>query len=127
MMNKYENKFKVLLVTIALIGGFFQLNTAQKSVAQTSKIIDAIQLLDDLKILSADDMQGRQFGTPSIVKARDFVEKRFKEAGLKSFGDSYLQPFEIISRTDKKVSGNNVVGFIKGKKSPDNYIVVTAH
>jgi Zn-dependent M28 family amino/carboxypeptidase len=126
-MTKNILPTKIILVTIVGLLLSFQFTNAQKTVAPASKIIDAVQLLDDLKTLSADDMQGRQFGTPSIVKARDFVEKRFKEAGLKSFGYSYLHPFEITSRTDKKVSGNNVIGFIKGKKSPDKYIIVTAH
>lgn len=117
-------KKKLVLILTLLIS--FQMAMGQ-SAAPTSKIIDANKLLNDLKILSADDMQGRQFGSPSIVKAREFVETRFKQSGLQTLGNSYLQTFEITARNGNKVSGANVVGFIKGKKNADKYIIITAH
>lgn len=93
--------------------------------AATSKIIDAKQLLLDLKTLSADDMQGRAPDTTGGAKAREYVLKRFKEAGLKPIGDSYLQPFTFGKTTQK--TGVNVIGYIQGKKNADKYIVITAH
>jgi Zn-dependent M28 family amino/carboxypeptidase len=126
-MTKNISPTKIILVTIVGLLLSFQFTNAQKTVAPKSEIIEAIQLLDDLKTLSADDMQGRQFGTSGGVKARDFVEKRFKESGLVSFGNSYLQPFEITNRSGKKINGANVYGYIKGNKNPESYIIVTAH
>ena len=118
---------KKILVFIFTLLFSVQLAIGQAAVSPTSKIIDANKLLNDLKILSADDMQGRQFGSPSIVKAREYVETRFKQSGLQILGNSYLQPFEITARNGNKVSGTNVVGFIKGKKNADKYIIITAH
>lgn len=107
----------------------FQLTEAQQTPAvPNSKIIDAGQMLSDVKTLSADDMQGRLVGTPGSAKAREYILNRFKQSGLEpSFGNSYLQPFDFANRAGKKIEGANVVGFIKGKKNPGKYIVVTAH
>ncbi len=95
--------------------------------ASTSKIINAEQLLADVKILSADDMQGRLTGSEGGAKAREYVLQRFKQSDIKPFADNYLQPFEFSARQNQKVKGVNVVGFIKGKKNPEKYIVITAH
>ena len=104
-------------------------NTAKKApLAPKSKTISAERLLEDAKTLSTDEMKGRNSGSAEIVKAREFVVKRFKEVGLKPFADSYLQEFEFKNRrTSETVKGANVVGFVKGKKNPEKHIVVTAH
>ncbi len=93
-----------------------------------SEAFDAARLLSDLKTLSADDMEGRKPNTPGSAKARAFIEKRFQESGIKQFGDTYLQSFSLKSSKDNDgPQGINVVGFIKGKQHPDQYIVITAH
>ncbi|MDP4129713.1 MAG: M28 family peptidase [Bacteroidota bacterium] len=50
------------------------------------------------KILSADDMQGRQVYTPGIEKAAAFISQEFKSAGLKPLSGSqdYGQHFTMI-------------------------------
>ena len=98
--------------------------------AVKSSVIDAPQLLKDLEILSADDMEGRQVGTPGGAKARAYVLERFKASGIQPFGDSYEQPFTFSSgragqATERK--GVNVIGRIDGSRTPRKYIVITAH
>lgn len=94
------------------------------SVKVKSKTIDAQKLLDDIKILSADDMEGRATATPGGTKAREYVIKRFKESGLQTVN----QDFEFKRRgSETSIKGTNVYGIIKGKKNPEKYIVVTAH
>jgi Zn-dependent M28 family amino/carboxypeptidase len=95
--------------------------------AVKSKYFNAGQLINDIKILSADDMEGRRVGTPGGIKAREFVVKRFKESGLQAFGGSYEQKFEFANRAGAKFQGANVVGYIEGKKNAKKYVVVTAH
>lgn len=127
--TKKSNCFLKTLVVFALFFSF-QTARAQKAktaVAPVSKIIDAAQLLSDIKTLSADDMQGRLIGSAGGAKAREYVLNSFKQSGLQMLGDSYLQPFEATNRAGEKLSGANVVGYVKGKKNPDKYIVVTAH
>jgi pimeloyl-ACP methyl ester carboxylesterase len=94
-----------------------------------SELFDANQLLRDLRVLSADDMQGRRAGTPGGLKARAYVVERFKASGILSFGASYEHPFALrrqASDTDGR-TGANVVGRIDGTRAQRRYIVVTAH
>ena len=51
------------------------------------------------KILSADDMQGREAGTPGIDKAADFISSEFKKAGLQTLNKngSYKQDFAMVT------------------------------
>jgi len=89
-------------------------------------LIDATQLLLDLKTLSADDMEGRQPGTPGGEKARKYVIERFKSSGILPFGDSYEAPFKFGAAAAERI-GVNVVGHIEGTRTPRRYIVITAH
>jgi hypothetical protein len=114
-----------LSVTL-LLGGF----VVAQAPAPTSAIIDAPQLLRDLETLSADDMQGRQAGTAGGEKARAYVLERFKAAGLQPFGASFTHPFTFTAGrapNQAERSGVNVIGRIEGTRTPDRYIVVTAH
>ena len=125
------NKRKVIILISAFIlltANLFSQVISKVSVTKPiSKIINADELLNDLKILSADDMEGRLTNSKGSAKARDYVLNRFKESGITYFGDSYLQNFEFKTQRGDTVKGVNVVGFIKGAKNPGKYIVVTAH
>lgn len=93
-----------------------------------SPLFDAKALLRDLQVLSADDMQGRQVGTPGGEKARAFVVQRFKDSGIAPFGESYVVPFTFTGRgTPAERPGANVIGRIDGTAKTGRYIVITAH
>lgn len=120
----------LFIIAVFSLSPVWAQNSAAKQVSATapnSKVINAAQLLRDDEMLSADDMQGRGIGTPGGIKAREYVAARFKASGLKSFGDSYFQPFEFANRSGAKISGANVVGYVEGTKNKNQYIVVTAH
>lgn len=74
-------------------------------------------------------MEGRSADRPSIANARDYVQRRFKESGLKPItGGSYAQEFEIKRRRSVETAeGVNYFGVIKGSRFPEKYIVVSAH
>jgi Zn-dependent M28 family amino/carboxypeptidase len=95
----------------------------------SSKTINAGQLLEDVRALSSDAMQGRGMGTEGGVMARAYVIRRFADLGLKTFGDSYEKPFETAPPADgsKRAQAANVVGYVEGTRRPDRFIVVTAH
>jgi Zn-dependent M28 family amino/carboxypeptidase len=82
--------------------------------------------IDDIRTLSADDMQGRAPGTPGSEKARAYILSRFAEIGLSPVGDKFEQPFEFAKRDGTKVQGVNLVARIKGSK-PGKAMVVSAH
>lgn len=118
-MKITSNIFLVLLLVCSAC--------AQKvAPAPVSGVIDAKQLLRDVEVLSADDMQGRAIGTVGGIKAREYVLKKFKEVGITAFNDNYLQAVPY-KRGDKEQPGANVIGFIKGKDHPEKYIVISAH
>lgn len=92
----------------------------------SSKVIDAEQLLEDLRILSADAMEGRGAGTKGGAMARAYIVRRFTDAGLKPLWQSYEQPFDLKGGEAAR-KGANVVGYIKGKAHPERFVIVTAH
>jgi hypothetical protein len=90
--------------------------------------VDAATLLDDLRTLSADTMEGRALGTAGGARARRFVLARMQAAGVRPFGDSYEQPIALPARGGAPArAGANVVGVIRGTSRPGRYLVVSAH
>ncbi|HWS88604.1 MAG TPA: M28 family peptidase [Pyrinomonadaceae bacterium] len=88
-----------------------------------AKRIDAARLLEDVRALSADSMEGREAGTKGGALARAYVLRRFGEAGLAPLWQSFEQPFDLPA----KGRGVNLVGHVRGTKYPERFIVVTAH
>jgi Zn-dependent M28 family amino/carboxypeptidase len=82
--------------------------------------------LDDVRILSADDMEGRGVGTPGSDKARAYILSRFKAIGLAPVGERFEQTFSFTRRDGSTAQGVNLVARIKGTK-PGKAMVVTAH
>jgi Zn-dependent M28 family amino/carboxypeptidase len=83
-------------------------------------------------VLSTDAMEGRATGTPGSAMARAYIMRRFGDAGLSPLGSSYEWPFQMSSgkvgkKEIKEQAGVNIVGYVRGKKSPERFIVVTAH
>src|SRR5262249_472221 len=95
---------------------------------RTSRYFESAQLLRDLQVLSADDMQGRQAGTPGGEKARAYVIERFKASGIVPFGASYEAPFTFTARRPPtERHGANVLGHIDGTGGSRRYLVISAH
>lgn len=88
------------------------------------------QLLDDVRILSADDMEGRGAGTAGGERARNYIVGRFEALGVAPSSMGRLQPWEMQGRTregPRTFNGVNILGVIPGTRRADRYIVVTAH
>lgn len=96
--------------------------------AARSTYFDSQVLLTDVDYLASDELEGRNAERPSIQKARDHLERRFRGSGLKPIGDSFQQRFTIRNRTLAVThDGVNFIGKISGGKYPEKYIVITAH
>jgi putative aminopeptidase FrvX len=67
--------------------------------AQTLPVISVSEVSRIEKILSSDDMQGRQVFTKGIEKAASFISKEFMRAGLKPLPGSkdYNQTFAMVN------------------------------
>jgi Zn-dependent M28 family amino/carboxypeptidase len=54
---------------------------------------------DYVKILAADNMEGRETGSPGLRQAQEYVVEQFKHAGLEPAGSkSFYQPVQLVSR-----------------------------
>jgi Zn-dependent M28 family amino/carboxypeptidase len=90
--------------------------------------LDKKTLIKDIEYLSSDKLEGRLVGTEGSAQAREYILKRFEKLNLEKFNGSFIQDFEFENkRTGESVKGANVIGYIKGKKRPDEYIVISAH
>lgn len=111
-------RFPLLLISLILL--------TLGCVAQQQKAeLDTEQLIEDLKVLSSDEMEGRRTGTEGNRKAREYLVQRFEEEGANPFQGSFTHEFEFSNRNGEVTTGINVVGEIPGKI--DSVIVITAH
>jgi len=95
----------------------FLLFLATTSPAQTLGAADPVRYLDDIKALTAQNMEGRGAGTKGIERAASLLEKNYKHLGLQPAGTkSYLQPFSVITGA-KLRSHNRLVVDSAGQKS----------
>src|SRR5829696_3187452 len=125
--NSAKSRGAAVVFAIATAGSCVLAQSATKAVVE-SKLIDSKVLLVDVERLSADDMEGRSPELPSIQKARDYVNERFRQSGLVPFGNSFRQEFSIKRRKQADtLPGVNFVGYIKGTKFPEKYIIISAH
>jgi Zn-dependent M28 family amino/carboxypeptidase len=123
----YSQVKTALVVLLLTLSGSLLVRARQD--APASAIINSAQLLTDLKVLSADDMEGRLVDTPGGAKARAYVIARFKVSGIAAFGTTYEFPFTFAGRRGNAAErhGVNVVGRIDGSRRAPHYIVVSAH
>jgi Zn-dependent M28 family amino/carboxypeptidase len=95
--------------------------------ATTPIRVDGAQIFRDVEVLADDDMQGRLAGSPGGDKAREYVLRRLRDAGLQPIGGTLERPFTFPSRAAGERHGTNLVGLIPGTRNPDRFIVATAH
>ena len=107
------------------------INTVSGSKNNTNNIvIDSNMVRKHLYTLAADNMEGRQSGTPGIEKAAVYIEDEFKKIGLSTFGDldSYRQTFTFKNRKSKDdIISSNIIGVLEGKSKKDEYVIISAH
>ena len=97
--------------------------------------------------LADDELQGREAGFHGSRVAARYIVSLLKEMGVRPLGESYYQPFDAYRKerqqkgrlevhpdsiaklkqvVHQKLSMNNVLGMIPGKKT-DEYVIVGAH
>ncbi len=71
---------------------------------------DRSDIEENVKYLASPELKGRKPGTDGIEKAAAFIEKKFKDIGLKGINNTYTQSFEV--KTGKKLgAGENNLSF----------------
>lgn len=126
------------LVLLAALWPFYQLHLQQLTVAEQARLaaqpkasrteyqprLDQLQQTADFATLASTEMAGRRAGQPGIVKARQFLVKRFDELGLVPAGsDGYLHAY----RASDDIVGINIIGRSPGLVMALRPIVITAH
>jgi peptidase M28-like protein/PDZ domain-containing protein/PA domain-containing protein len=104
---------KKLCVVLAV----FALAIIRHAAAQTLGAADPVRYLDDVKALTAPNMEGRGAGTKGIARAASMLERYYKHLRLQPAGtNSYFQPFSVITGAKLK-SHNRVTVDNAGQKS----------
>lgn len=104
-----------------LLLAFFAI-AAQVASAQYS--FDSVSLFQNLKLLSADDMEGRKTGSEGNKKARTYIIDQLRKIGVEPLVPGYEQSF-TITQTAGTINGVNILGIVPGSKKET--IVVSAH
>lgn len=98
------------------------------STALAALTADSAIILDDLRFLASDELQGRATGSEGAALARSRLTKRFAEIGLKAVGNGFEHAFTWTRRNEAEPrTGVNVLGVMQGTELPDRYIVVSGH
>lgn len=84
------------------------------------KIINAASVEQTERTLSSDEMRGRAVFTPDIERAADYIEARFKAAGLQTWNgsNSYRQSFTMIQATPVSATAT-----LDGEALPAGHVV----
>ncbi len=90
--------------------------------------IDAEALLEAIRTLAHDSMEGRRTGTPGGERARRYLIDAFDAHGFAPVAGARTRPFTFTPRgSENPVEGLNILGLVPGTVHPERYIVVTAH
>ncbi|WP_138511493.1 M20/M25/M40 family metallo-hydrolase [Maricaulis alexandrii] len=91
--------------------------------------LDEAQVLEDLRVLAADDMEGRETGTEGNARARAYIIERLEALNIEPVGESYEHSFTFTSRGDggAEMTGVNILARIPGTMRSERTMVVTAH
>jgi Zn-dependent M28 family amino/carboxypeptidase len=74
-------------------------SNGSRNAAATETHFDGKLWWNYVKILAADDMEGRETGSPGLRKAQEYVVEQLKAAGLEPAGyKGYYQPIQLVSR-----------------------------
>lgn len=99
-----------------------------------SAAVDQPRMLDDIKFLSADGLEGRLTGTPDADTAAAYIQQRFRQVGLQAPAGGWFQEFKVEGGAAQRVAaagtvGRNVVGLLPGSDPVlrEQVIVVGAH
>lgn len=94
------------------------------------------RLLDDVKYLSSDALEGRMTGSPGADTAAAYLARRFAEVGLRPPAHGWFQEFVVSSDAPAAyhlaiggLKGRNVIGILPGRdrRLGSEAVVVGAH
>lgn len=87
------------------------------SETEAANTILAENILRDVKVLSADEMEGRAPGTAGEEKAAAYIARRFEENGLQTVDGSYYQTFNMVG--SRKIAEKSSLTIRRGNTKLD--------
>jgi Peptidase family M28/PDZ domain len=106
---------------IVLLGAVFSLLPAAGRL-QAQRSPEPPRLLDDIRFLSEDRLQGRMTGSPGADSAAAYLARRFSQVGLQPAAGGWFQSFTVgreapaVRQTNSgAVVGRNVIGILPGR------------
>ena len=110
---------KISLLIFLALAGF-------NAFAQSKKTyqIEEENVIETLKYLTSDELEGRDSGSKGIELAANYLEKQFLDSGIKTYFKSYKDTL-----TDFQPAAYNVVGIIEGNDPvlKNEYVILGAH
>ena len=101
-------------------------STKDTSVKQQETVheVKETNVIETLKYLTLDELEGRDSGSKGIEKAAVYLENQFKQHNIKPYFDSYRDTL-----SNYKETSYNIVGLIEGTdpKLKNEYIILGAH
>ncbi|HJR15618.1 MAG TPA: M28 family peptidase [Gemmatimonadales bacterium] len=93
------------------------------------------RLLDDVRFLSDDHLQGRMTGSPGADSAAAYLARRFSQVGLQPAAGGWFQSFPLRRETTSRQTeaeaplGKNVIGILPGRDPVlrNQTVVIGAH
>ena len=113
-----KNYFYPAITLAALTLIFFGCIKEEKGLELALESIQAGELLEDVKILSSDEFEGRAPASKGEEKTIRFLEEEFRKLGLKpGNGESFFQEVPMVELTADPATALE----IKGKKTTDRF------
>ena len=101
---------------------FLQFNVVSQQISLKEKYNSINNIMQDVKFLSSDELEGRATGTIGEKKAAEYIHNKMSNLGLKVF----LQEFDVVFHGQKtNLKGTNVIGYLDN--NADNAIILGAH
>jgi Zn-dependent M28 family amino/carboxypeptidase len=108
---------------------FTDTTATSPAVAAAAQAIDTASLLQHIKDLAADSMEGRAPGTPGEEKAVAYLTQQFQKLGLQPGNPdgSYIQKVDLIGYTAHPTASFTAKGKTVSLRYPDDYIANSRH
>jgi predicted metalloprotease with PDZ domain len=102
----------------------------ETALAYLKPVFSKKRMINHIDYLASKELKGRGLGTKEIELAGDYIEKKFKEFGLKPvINNSYNQYFTKAFHKKGNIKIRNIVAKIEGKSKQykNSPVVISAH
>lgn len=116
-------KVQILLISLLFASAAWSITEQFESVLARE---DNIDVLNHLKVLSSDQLQGRKFASQGSLQTQDYLVTTLKKLAVPAFKNSYRHPFKKTGLFQTQ-QGTNIIAHIAGTHHAQEYIVLSAH